>query len=270
MKKLLIIVAAIVICLLTWRFWPQSLPNLISADETSITAFSSTVMVHRIENGQPITDTYSINTEQQSNEPSEILEILEKSSYRQDFRNLLPWDLNYVDADKNYDGRTAMLEFSVGNQKDEWVEIQFLSSSIIAVSVGGESEFRIYHPTNHVILDELVEYFQIHDANQKEGMTNLGEIPGAVVHVVDIWDQTMQEQIACDSALEKFWEDETNEYYFNCIKSQHIMVMDSTGRTVDVVTALSEGLITIGTLDSYSIGYDAKPKNIEDPYEQTE
>lgn len=175
MKKLLIIVAAIVICLLTWRFWPQSLPNLISADETSITAFSSTVMVHRIENGQPITDTYSINTEQQSNEPSEILEILEKSSYRQDFRNLLPWDLNYVDADKNYDGRTAMLVFSVGNQKDEWVEIQFLSSSIIAVSVGDESELRIYHPTNHVILDELVEYFQTNELEIVEPYISIAE-----------------------------------------------------------------------------------------------
>ena len=86
------------------------------------------------------------------------------------------------------------------------------------------------------------------------------QIPGAVVHVVDVWDQTTREQILCASALEKFWEDETNEYYFSCIKSQYIMVMDSTGRIVDVVTALEEGLITIETLDYYGIGYSKQPK----------
>ena len=96
----------------------------------------------------------------------------------------------------------------------------------------------------------------------EEQAENLGEIPGAGVHVVDIWDQTKREQLACASALEKFWEDEENEYYFACIKSQYVLVMDSTGRIVDVITALEEGLITIEMIDSYCIGYDAKPKNI--------
>ena len=94
-----------------------------------------------------------------------------------------------------------------------------------------------------------------------EQTENTDEIPGGTVHIVDIWDQTTREQLLCASALEKFWEDETNEYYFSCIKSHYIMVMDSTGRTVDVVTALEEGLITIETLDSYGIKYDTKQKS---------
>lgn len=95
-----------------------------------------------------------------------------------------------------------------------------------------------------------------------EGETeDLSEIPGAVVHVVDIWDQTTREQIACDTALEKSWEDETNEYYFACIKSQYIIVMDSMGKTVDVVTALNEGLITIEDLDYYGIKYVTEQKS---------
>ena len=94
-----------------------------------------------------------------------------------------------------------------------------------------------------------------------EPTEDLSEIPGGTTHVVDIWDRTKTEQIACDTALEKFWEDETNEYYFACIKSQYIIVMDSTGKTVDVVTALNEGLITIETLDSYGIKYDTRPKS---------
>ena len=97
--------------------------------------------------------------------------------------------------------------------------------------------------------------------NAEEETKDLSETPGAIVHVVDIWDQTTREPIACASALEKFWEDETNEYYFECIKSDYIMVMDSTGRIVDVVTALEEGLITIETLDSYGIKYGTEPKS---------
>ncbi len=89
---------------------------------------------------------------------------------------------------------------------------------------------------------------------------DLSEIPGAVTHVVDIYDRAEEEQLPCDEALELFYEDETNEYYFSCIKSHYVMVMDSTGRTVDVVTALSEGLITIADLDRYGIEYYTEPK----------
>lgn len=95
----------------------------------------------------------------------------------------------------------------------------------------------------------------------QETTQDLSEVPGAVVHVVDIWDRTKEEQLVCADAEEKFWEDETTEYYFSCIKSHYIMVMDSTGRTIDVVTALKEGLITIENLDSYGIEYHSEPKS---------
>ena len=95
----------------------------------------------------------------------------------------------------------------------------------------------------------------------QETTQDLSEVPGAVVHVVDIWDRTKEEQLDCNDALEKFWEDETTEYYLSCTKSHYIMVMDSTGRTIDVITALNEGLITIENLDSYGIEYYSEPKS---------
>ena len=101
----------------------------------------------------------------------------------------------------------------------------------------------------------------IESVTHKDTTQDLSEVPGAVVHVVDIWDRTKEEHLDCDDALEKFWEDDTTEYYFGCIKSQYIMVMDSTGRTVDIVTALNEGLVTIETLDCYGITYYAEPKS---------
>jgi len=88
----------------------------------------------------------------------------------------------------------------------------------------------------------------------------VSEVPGATVFVVDIWDRAVEEQLPCDEVVEKFYEDETNEYYFSCIKSHYIMVLDSTGRTVDIVTALNEGLITIADLDYYGVEYYAEPK----------
>ena len=161
------IAASLVICLLTWRFWPRSSSKLISVDENSITGFSAAAMVHRLENGQTLIDTYCLDSsEQQSNDLGEIVGILATSSYQQDFRNLLPWDLDYVDSDKNYDGRTVMLVFYMGNQIDEYVQIQFLSSSIIAVFIGGEDGYQIYHPTNSMVIDALVEYLQTNGAKQ--------------------------------------------------------------------------------------------------------
>lgn len=150
-----------------WRFWPQSFSDLITVDETSIISFSVHGMLDRLENGQPVIDMYHIDdTDQQNNTPDEIIEILETSSYRQDFRNLLPWGMDYVDADKNYDGRTVTVSFYIGNQKDEYIQIQFLSSSIIAVFGGGKSGFCVYHPTNHETIDQLVEYLQTHGIKQ--------------------------------------------------------------------------------------------------------
>lgn len=96
------------------------------------------------------------------------------------------------------------------------------------------------------------------------------DIPGATTFIVDIWDLTKEEQgehsgtkeepCDCADAIELFYEDETAEYYFSCIKSHYVMVMDNTGRTVDIVTALSEGLATIADLDYYGIDYFTAPK----------
>ncbi len=87
------------------------------------------------------------------------------------------------------------------------------------------------------------------------------EIPGYTLHVVDIIDTTKQEQCDCAGTIEKFYEDELNEYYFDCIKSDYIMVMDNTGGTTGVVSALNEGFITIDSLDYYGIEYLTVPKS---------
>lgn len=83
----------------------------------------------------------------------------------------------------------------------------------------------------------------------------------ASVYVVDIWDRSIRECLLVNTAIEKFWEDEANEYCFPNMISHYVMVKDNTGRTVDVKTALEEGLITVKDLDTYGIGYITEPKN---------
>lgn len=160
---IVILIIALVICVLTWRFWPQSFSNLMGVDEGATTGISAYAMESTFENGQSDLDMYRIDIEEsQSDEITELIEILSTSHYQQDFRNLFLWGLDYVDSDRNYDGKTISLSLYAGPQQDEYVEIQFLSSSIVAVRGSGKSGLRIYHPTNRETMGKLIEYLQTH------------------------------------------------------------------------------------------------------------
>lgn len=163
---LLVLIPTILI-ISAWRFWPQPFDNLIPVRETSVTGLSAYGMVQGIENGEPFTAAYRIDAaEQSSNTAAEIMKILESSHYRQDLRNLLPWTVDSVCSDKNYEGQIVIVSFYAGNQTDDLVSIQFLSRSIVAVSGGGRDGFRIYHPTNHETFAQLTEYLRAHGIKQ--------------------------------------------------------------------------------------------------------
>ena len=78
--------------------------------------------------------------------------------------------------------------------------------------------------------------------------------------VVEIRDREKEESIPCDAALEKFYEDESNEYYFSVIKSQYVVVTYNDGSSEDIVTALNAGKVTMADLDKFDIEYHIKPK----------
>ena len=78
----------------------------------------------------------------------------------------MPWKADSIDSDKSYDGRSAVLVFSTEDQTDEWLEIYYLSNSIMTVSVGGKNKLTIYHPTNRKTFDELIEYIKSHSTKQ--------------------------------------------------------------------------------------------------------
>ena len=93
-----------------------------------------------------------------------------------------------------------------------------------------------------------------------ETTEDLSEIPGGTRFIVGIHDRAKEEQLACDEAEELFYEDETNRYYFNVIKSHYIMVTYNNGNSEDIVTALNAGRATIADLDEFGIEYHTEPK----------
>lgn len=78
--------------------------------------------------------------------------------------------------------------------------------------------------------------------------------------ITDIVDPTKTENFAYDTAEEKFFEDEINEYYFSGIYSQYVIVCYVDGTQEDIVTALNAGRATIVDLDRFGIRYWAEPK----------
>ena len=156
----LIVLAVIVVCTLAWRFWPHSFLEVMPVQEEAVFGFSSGAIIQQMGNGEIYQDHYQLDIhEPQDDRVGEILEILVASNYRQDFRNLLPWGVSSVGADKNFDGRTVTTLFTLGNEKDDYISIQFMSPTIIAVSINGE-DFRVYHPTNRQVFDDLAAYLQ--------------------------------------------------------------------------------------------------------------
>lgn len=84
--------------------------------------------------------------------------------------------------------------------------------------------------------------------------------PEELGEIVDIVDKTKTEDIVCAQALEKFYEDTENEYYFSCIKSSHIIVKFQNNYSENVKSAFENGNITLKDLDKFNIDYIIEKK----------
>ena len=76
----------------------------------------------------------------------------------------------------------------------------------------------------------------------------------------EIRDRAKEENLPTDDALEMFYEDESNEYYFSSIKSQYVVVIYNDGISEDIVTALNAERVTIADLDEFGVEYYINPK----------
>ena len=78
--------------------------------------------------------------------------------------------------------------------------------------------------------------------------------------ITDIKDPTKNDGFSYDTAVEMFFEDERNEYYFSGIYSQYVVVHYADGTTEDISTALKNGKATITDLERFGVRYWAEPK----------
>ena len=118
----------------------------------------------------------------------------------------------------------------------------------ISVALGGWVE---YHGSLHSVVSGEFDRTYIAGLFQSKSEQNLQ---------FEIRDRAKEENLPCDDALEKFYEDESNEYYFSAIKSHYVIVTYNDGTLEDIVTALYAGRVTIADLDKFGIEYYINPK----------
>ena len=79
-------------------------------------------------------------------------------------------------------------------------------------------------------------------------------------NISEITDPTDDPNFAYDTAVEKIYEDERNEYFISGLYSQYIIVHYTDGTQEDIGTALNAGRATFADLDKFGIRYWAEPK----------
>ncbi len=165
MKKrtALLAAAVLIIALLAgiWRVWPHLLSSVICAEKSAVSGIACSVCIFGVENGKPYTNGYTLSElSPQEDGFEEIMEILESSNYRRDFRNLLPWSIDSVGSDGA--GLSAVVVLVWGSRANESCVMSMQGGNMIAVSSGAESGLKVYHPTNREMLNTLAEYLQTH------------------------------------------------------------------------------------------------------------
>ncbi len=78
--------------------------------------------------------------------------------------------------------------------------------------------------------------------------------------VTAIVDTSKDQNITLPSALELFYQDAENEYYFGVIMSQYIKVIYQDGSSDDIKTALKAGYATLEDLDRLGVHYYVRPR----------
>ena len=148
-RSLLALAAVAVIALALWRLLPRSLGDVLNGDPGAVTSMAAQAGVTGISGGKAATDTYTLEALPPDSEHfAAILEILEGTNYRPDFRNLLPWPRNSVEADSRFDGRSVTIFLVWGDGWEDTCTLSFQTESQAVVSLGTEDGFRIYHPTD--------------------------------------------------------------------------------------------------------------------------
>lgn len=159
-KIVIIVVLALIVCsLLLWRLIPHSFEDIISADESTIVSLACTTTISGLNSDGT---TYISNYELQSlgkdsEEFTDVLDLLKSCAYRQDLQNLFPWAITRVESGGS---KTVQVFLVWGSTERDTCYLVFHEDGQVVVSLGANDGFEVYHATDDHILDRLTDYVQ--------------------------------------------------------------------------------------------------------------
>ncbi|MBQ6196998.1 MAG: hypothetical protein IJK47_06190 [Lachnospiraceae bacterium] len=154
----LIIAGVFLFVLCAWRFWPHPFSKVVSADLNSLTEIQMNAVIYTTENGSLKTDIYKAGISSGDENWDEILKVLTSADYRQDFRNPILTVLNGLSV--YGETKAVFVQLRWGEKADQTCVVEFLSNKLISVIREDGTAKRLYHPSNHNMLNELAEYIQ--------------------------------------------------------------------------------------------------------------
>lgn len=163
MKKRIITITVLVVVILVvaWRFWPSSFVKLMPYDMESATHCTAIADIMVVSNGRVKSDSYKME-DMSSESLKKIMEFLETSKYRRDFRNLIPFVPQSLSSGKYFDGRAVHIYIYFPTAEGEYGDGINISWTGDQMAIWGISKYkaRIYHPTDNETFDYLVGYLQ--------------------------------------------------------------------------------------------------------------
>lgn len=177
-------VAFLAVALIAWRLWPLPLGRLLSARAEEVTEASCYLSVSQYEEGLPNFLSYEL-TAREPEEIQALLEILDASRYRADFRNLFPWTWGSLQSGRDYDGRVLELTLFFGDRSGQDLKYDFLTC--FGSDTMRLGDWRI-HPTDKEMFGRLADYVQTHGRRMPyTGSEIVGELSIGITWGMQIW-----------------------------------------------------------------------------------
>ena len=165
-KTLVIILSLIAVALLAWRMWPHSLREIVGANSEPFDEICVSITEFGVDNGSLQMDVYKVELSPENGTPyDQLLSLIEGTKFRQDMRNLLPWDINTVSSGRKNITHSANIMLT-GAGLDGGCHISYHGNQIVSFSIESDSGFLIYHPVNRAALEQLVAFTKEHGVLQ--------------------------------------------------------------------------------------------------------
>ena len=169
MKKkcvFLVLAAVLILSLTGWRMWPHTFRAITSSEEETFREISIHLTEMGVSDGRPVIKMYKLVIDAPDDEHyTAVMSILEGTSYRSDFRNVLPWKSSSLGSNSGKITHSATVTL-IGENGDI-CEIFFADNHLVGLLKNRQNGFNRYHPSDRSTLDQIADYTIEHGMLQK-------------------------------------------------------------------------------------------------------